>query len=251
MSALLPTSTALEVFLRGFSATRSFTRPYLISELGASVWMLADAPDEKKPARTPEVITYGLDSEQVIKTVRRSSLERHSLCVLLDNAGAVKATTTAYKQQGYRFLGREPLFVLDTTCRKEFETYPIRRVTSLEDADNVAKAARSRQILPQHLVKEDASCRHYAAFEGETPVGWVRSIRTHHDCAWVSNLFVHPQHRRKGVGRSLMSAMLNDDLRYGVKWSVLLASATGAMLYPSLGYAERGLLLIFSPRRAK
>jgi GNAT superfamily N-acetyltransferase len=251
LSSLLPTSTALEVFLRGFSATRSFTRPYLISELGASLWMLADAPDEKKPARTPEVITYGTETEQVIALLRQRSLEKHMLCVLLDSAEHMKATIADYKQQGYRYLGREPFFVLDTTCRKPQTAYPTRRIVNAEDADKVAKAARARQMLPQHITQEDSVCRLYAAFEGEAPIGWVRTIRTHPECAWVAGLFVHPDYRRKGIGRSLMSAMLEDDVRYGVRWSVLLASLTGALLYPRLGYEERGLLLLFSPRRPR
>jgi GNAT superfamily N-acetyltransferase len=251
LSSLLPTSTALEVFLRGFSATRSFTRPYLISELGDSLWMLADAPDEKKPARTPEVIAYGTECEQVIETLKQRALGRHRLCVLLDSAEQLQETTADYKLRGYRYLGREPFFVLDTARRKQHNAYPIRRILNAEEADKVAKAARSRQILPQHLTQGDSVCRLYAAFDGETPIGWARSIRTHPECAWVAGLFVHPDHRRKGIGRSLMSAMLNDDVRYGIRWSVLLASLTGAMLYPHLGYEECGLLLLFSPRRPR
>lgn len=69
-------------------------------------------------------------------------------------------------------------------------------------------------------------------------------------CNWVSNLFVHPDYRRRGIGKSLMSTMLNEDADYGVKYSALLASKTGALLYPHLGYEQHGVLLIFTPRRA-
>jgi GNAT superfamily N-acetyltransferase len=84
----------------------------------------------------------------------------------------------------------------------------------------------------------------------DRPIGWTRSIRTHDDCAWVAGLFVAKEHRRMGVGRSLLSAMLDDDARFGVRWSVLLASSAGAMLYPHLGYREQGLLAIFTPAKA-
>src|SRR5205823_1132546 len=106
------------------------------------------------------------------------------------------------------------------------------------------------QILPEHLSEEDRVCRLYAAFQNDKPIGWVRSIRTHPDCAWVSNMFVNPEHRRKGIGRTLLSAMLDDDAHFGVRWSVLLSSLTGAMLYPHLGYHEQGMLLLFSPVRS-
>ena len=127
--------------------------------------------------------------------------------------------------------------------------FPVRRITTAQDAELVAKAARSKQILPQHLTNDDSACRLFATFHGDVPVGWVRSIRTHPECAWVSNMFVNPDFRRKGIGRSLLSAMLDDDARLGVNWSVLLASLTGAMLYPRLGYVQQGLLLLFCPAK--
>jgi GNAT superfamily N-acetyltransferase len=238
---------ALEVFLRGFSTTRSFTRPYMASRIGASTWLLADADARAGQERVSEVVTSDTSPAEVMELVGRSAIGRHFLCVLLDDAASATQTRDAYKQSGYRLMGREPLFVLNTADRIRFDAISIRRVTEVREADAVAKAARSRQILTPHLTREDAPCRLYAAFEGDTPIGWVRSIRTHPDCSWVSNLFVAPPCRRRGIGRTLMSAMLDDDARFGVQWSVLLASLTGAKLYPHLGYRERGLLLIFSP----
>ena len=66
---------------------------------------------------------------------------------------------------------------------------------------------------------------------------------------WVSGLLVRPQHRRKGVGRSLMATMLRDDRAFGSRGSVLLASHTGAKLYPVLGYEQIGELLMLTPKR--
>lgn len=242
---------ALEVFLRGFSTTRSFIKPYEVNQLSEKIWLLADPPAANNgDTRKSEVIAYGATPEEVQETVREKEVGRYMLCVLLEEGEAADAVSTTYKQLGYRLIGREPLFVLDTAQHVRFETFPVRRVTTAADANAVAKAARSRQIFPQHLTEADSICRLYAAFDEDKPIGWVRSIRTHPDCAWVSNLFVHPDHRRKGIGRTLMTAMLDDDAKYGVGWSVLLASLTGAMLYPHLGYEQRGLLLLFYPRKS-
>jgi len=169
--------------------------------------------------------------------------------VLIDDPDQLPEAVTAFKAKGYRFLGREPLFALDIPQRTIFLDHPVRRVTTIDDAAAIAKAARSKQILPDHLNTDDSACRLFAAFHEQTPIGWVRSIRTHDNCAWVSNMFVNPDYRRRGIGRSLLSAMLEDDLRLGVQWSVLLASLTGALLYPRIGYVQQGLLLIFSPIR--
>ncbi len=250
MKASLATTQALDVFLRGFSTTRSFARPYTARQIGPSIWLMADDASNSGSERTPEMVVYGALPEEVVEARERLAIQRYCLSVLIEDAQDAATTSKAFKQQGYRLLGREPLFVLDTAERIGFDAFPVRRVTQAEDAEAVAKAARSRQILSQHLTETDSPCRLYAAFDADKPVGWVRSIRTHPDCSWVSNLFVASAYRRRGIGRSLMSAMLNEDARYGVRWSVLLASQTGAKLYPHLGYNERGLLLLFSPLKS-
>ncbi len=247
----LSNQLALEVFMRGFSSTRSFIKPYLIHAVSEAVWMLADPPGGRIPARTSEFVTYGVDSKRVLEAVERQPTERHTLCVLIDSPADLQETVATYKARGYRYAGREPMFALDTGQRVSVTTYPVRRVVLPEGAAAIARAARSRQILDEHLGDGDRVCRLFAAFDGGAPIGWVRSIRTHPECAWVSNMYVKPEYRRRGIGRSLLSAMLDDDARYGIRWSVLLASLTGALLYPHLGYREQGLLLIFSPARAK
>lgn len=242
---------ALDAFLRGFSTTRSFIRPYLVSQIAPDLWLLADPPGAAGPARNSEAITYGSEPQAVVQALKDLNLPRHTVCVLLEGDAIAKETQTVYKQLGYRYLHHEPLFVLDIATRVRFNSFCVRRVVEAEDAQKVAKAARTRQIFPEHLTESDSVCRLYAAFDGDTPVGWARNIRTHPDCSWVAGLFVQASYRRQGIGRTLMSAMLDDDARYGVKWSVLTASSAGAKLYPHLGYIERGQLLIFSPRKDK
>lgn len=248
---MLPTQTAVEAFLRGFSATRSFTKPFQAQVVGDQIWVLADCAPGKVAQRTPEFVTYGAEPASVLDAIFRLNVERYMLCVLADDARTVPEVVSSYKQAGHRFMGREPLFVLNLARRVSFSAIPVSRIRSQTEADAIAREARARQILPQHLGEDDSACRLFAAYDGDTPIGWVRSLRTHPDCAWVSNMFVSPEHRRKGIGRSLLSAMLDDDARLGVGWSVLLSSLTGAMLYPHLGYKEQGLLLLFSPTRAR
>ena len=249
MDKQLSMPQALGVFLRGFSATRSFIRPYLVSQIDSSLWLLADPPPASRQQRTSEAIAHHADPLAVVQTLQSLNLPRHALCVLLEDTTTAPETQTTYKQLGYRYLGYEPLFVLDMAKRVRFNSFSVRRVVDAADAQKVAKAARARQIFPEHLTQEDSVCRLYAAFDGDTPVGWARSIRTHPDCSWVAGLFVQPSYRRRGIGQTLMSAMLDDDARYGIRWSVLTASHTGAKLYPHLGYVERGWLLVFSPRK--
>ncbi len=161
-----------------------------------------------------------------------------------DDQGSLKA---AYKGAGYRMLSTEEFFVRDLSKPIADSVIEIRRVTTLEDAECVAKAARSRQILPELLGGSEV--RLYCVWKGGVPAGWVRSIHLRPESTWASNLFVPARFRRKGFGSALMTTMLQDDLRTGAKYSVLLASSAGAKLYPQLGYDRIGRLMLLSPKR--
>jgi GNAT superfamily N-acetyltransferase len=267
-----PIERGLGAFLRGFSATRSLTHPYPVRQVTPSIWVLSDAPRTRGTCRKSEVIVHGAGAEEAIETIRREAIGRHMLCVLVGSpegrfsdgsarferrkgsrrsapTPGANATRDLYKRLGYRFVQGESLFVLPIDRRIECSTFPVRRVTQRAEAEAIAKAARGRQLLPEHLKEANAPIRLYGAFDLEAPVGWVSSVRADPDCTWVSNLFVRPDYRRRGIGKSLMSAMLNEDASYGVAYSALLASKTGALLYPHLGYEQHGELLLFFPRK--
>jgi GNAT superfamily N-acetyltransferase len=130
------------------------------------------------------------------------------------------------------------------------EGVSIDRVMTQDLADRLAKAARSRQILSEHLV-EDAPMRQYVSTDKSgTPIGWLRSIVVP-DChaTWCSNMYVQEKHRRRGIARAMLARMLKDDRAHGAMTSVLLASHTGAKLYPVVGYDQIGTLLLYSPGR--
>jgi GNAT superfamily N-acetyltransferase len=239
----------LQTFLRGFSATRSMTHPYQVRQVTPSIWVLADAPRARGTSRKSEVIVYGAGAEETLETIRREAVGRHLLCVLIESPEGANETRDLYKSHGYRFVGGETLFVLPLERRINRSAFPVRRVTQKTEAEAIRKAARARQLLPEHLGEANAPIRLYGAFDNETPVGWVSSVSTDSDCNWVSNLFVHPDYRRRGIGGSLMSAMLDEDARYGLEYSALMASETGALLYPRLGYEPHGRLLLFFPPR--
>jgi predicted acetyltransferase len=61
-------------------------------------------------------------------------------------------------------------------------------------------------------------------------------------------MYVQPAYRRRGIARAMLSRMLQDDQRGGANHAVLLASHTGAKLYPVVGYEQIGKLLLFTPK---
>jgi predicted GNAT family acetyltransferase len=64
----------------------------------------------------------------------------------------------------------------------------------------------------------------------------------------VQALHTHKDFRRRGIATALMHHLLDADAAHGATHSVLMASHSGARLYPSLGYQRIGTLLFF--RRA-
>jgi GNAT superfamily N-acetyltransferase len=247
-------TTCIETFVRGFAFTRSFTHPYLPEHVGG-VWVVRDAPRKRAADyRREEWIAWGDEPAEVDRLARRHARGHYCVCAFRATAEPDATLRTAYKALGYRLGGTEP-FMTHRLSRvpKVPEPCPVVRVSCVDHANRLAKAARTRQVLPHHL-DDDSPLWQYVALDGDRPVGWVRSVvvpTATGPAAWVSNMFVLPAWRRRGIGRSMLARMLRDDRRRGATRSVLLASHTGAMLYPRVGYESLGELLIYTPVRGR
>lgn len=239
---------ALEIFARGFSFTRSFTHPYLAERVG-SLWVMRDGPRKNDDYRNEEWIAFRVPPEVADRTARQHTRGRFVICAIRATDESNEPLRTAYKKLGYRLTTTEPLMIHRLKRIGRFDApAAIERVTTIEQADALNKAAGSREILPQYLT-EDPPMRQYLARTGDGQiVGWVRSIVVG-DGTWVSNMRVEPAHRRRGIGRAMLARMLRDDRAHGAKVSALLASHTGAMLYPVVGYEQIGELLLFVPKK--
>lgn len=247
-----------EVFAEGFGATRSLTYPFPARRVAPRAFLLADAPPleaiSRRYTRRPELIAWDVTPDAATEIAAGASLgSRYFLCLMVEPVERETEAIAAFKAAGYRLQRREPHFVLLVARRlgEIGDECPLRRVVDARDAEAVAKAAGARQILPRDLGggAEASDVRLYAAFDGDSPVGWVRSIRTRPDRSWVANLFVLPEYRGRGVGRSLMRRMLDGDAEAGIRHSVLLASQAGSRLYPHLGYQRRGTCLVLCPKK--
>ena len=106
-------------------------------------------------------------------------------------------------------------------------------------------------VARELLQPGDQDIRMYAPFDGDRAVGWVSSVRGTSGVRYVSSAYVFESHRRQGIGRALMSCMLDDDAAFGTRHSVLTSSVAGRTLYPSLGYEQIGLMKIFVAPKAK
>jgi GNAT superfamily N-acetyltransferase len=238
---------AIETFVRGYCFTRSFTHPYVAGKAGP-LWVLRDGPRKRGYARREEFVSYGVEPMRAHRLVAKHARGHYCICVLHDLDEDGLDLRDDFKDLGYR-LGHSEFMMVHNLKRIPRVPAPlsIRRVDTEAMADRLAKVARSRQILPEHLGK-DAPQRSYVALDGELPVGWVSSIVTG-DTTWCANMYVKPEFRRRGIARSLMCRMLRDDRSGGASMAVLLASHAGAKLYPVVGYRQIGTLMVFTPKR--
>ena len=153
-----------------------------------------------------------------------------------------------FKALNYRLGGTEPIMVHELKRIPRFDSsVEILRVTTADLAERVNKAARSRQVLSEHLAK-DSPLRQYVALVDDKPVGWVRSIDVE-QATWCSDMYVMPEFRRRGIARAMMAQMLRDDRAHGSKLAVLTASHAGAKLYPIVGYKQIGTLMLYTPKK--
>jgi GNAT superfamily N-acetyltransferase len=238
---------ALEVFARGICVPQSFTHPCQ-AECVDGLWVTRDAPRRRGRYRNEEWIAHGLSPDDVVKTVNRHSRHRYTICAVCGAGEPEEPLRAGFRALDYRLRTTLPLMVhrLRRIPRLAAPTETV-RVLDGELANRVNKAARQRQILPEHL-KRDAPCRLYAALVDGDPVGWVSSVDVA-GATWCAQLYVRREFRRRGIGRALMCRMLRGDRHFGSQLAVLAASHTGALLYPLVGYKQIGTLFLYTPRR--
>jgi GNAT superfamily N-acetyltransferase len=241
-------SAAIDVFTRGFAFTRSFTHPCLAEREGP-LWVVRDGPRKKAADyRNEEWIAYATAPAEVDTIARNHTRGRFAICHVRAVNEPDDEIRAAYKSLGYRLATTEPFMVHRMGRIPALpEPMPVERVVTQDLADRIAKASRKKQALPEHLLP-DSPLRLYAALDGDAPIGWLKSIEVGNS-TWVANVFVEPRHRRKGIGKSMLARMLRDDRAHGSKGSYLLASHTGALLYPNVGYELIGELLLYTPKR--
>lgn len=238
----------IQVFIDGFTFTRSFTHPFVAERFGP-LQVVRDAPRKRAADyRTEEWIACGPPPAEVHRLVTRHHRGQFAICELIPADVDPAPIRAAYKKLGYRLRATEALM------SHGLKRIPVRRspaevarVLTAGAAEALNRAAGRRQLLPEHL-HADAPIRSYAAVRDGKVVGWVSSIFRPAG-TWCANMYVQPKHRRQGIASALLAVMLRDDRRAGAPVSVLTASHAGAKLYETLGYRRLGDLLLYSPVR--
>jgi len=209
--------------------------------------VLRDAPGRKRPPRLQSIMICEVAPAEAMKTVLSYDPTHWILCVFDGMDADHEAIKTTYKAFGYRLNIRFPVFVRDVKKEVPKEATGVKRVTEQSDADAIGQIKGRKLLPPAAWLGDDPMVRIYAAYDGNKVIGWVQSVRATEVSNWVSDLFVVPEFRGRGVGKSLLHSMLREDQAHGVKNSSLLSSSDGRTLYPKVGYVQIGLMQIFAP----
>ncbi|MFM7187106.1 MAG: GNAT family N-acetyltransferase [Armatimonadota bacterium] len=242
---------AIETFAGGWCYTRSFTHPYVATRLTPQVLRLHDGPRSNPNAdvRREEFVCFGCSPSEALAISASAATGNYAICFVLPLGADDTEVRREFKALGCRLGATEAFMDNDVPYISATEPIiPIVRISDQAHADAIGKAWRRKQILSRDIGNENAVHRVYTIHDGEKYIGSCGSIRIE-DASWISSLYVDAEYRRKGLGTALMTRVMADDRALGIRKSVLLASHTGAMLYPTVGFSQLGTLYVYNPPR--
>lgn len=235
---------AIEVFATGFARVRSLVSGCVAERFGAC-WVIHDEPRRGRKERVSEVCGWEVSVGEVMEAGSALGGPRWCASVALETLG--DKGIPEYKSAGFRRVIKEGFFAADLAGLDVATDADVIRIRTPEDAEQL-RVARGGKIglRPQDLESVDPEIRCYALVVEGHYAARVASYRVG-NCSWVSDLHVDAAYRRRGFATRLMRSMLADDLEFGVRTSVLLASSDGEKLYPGLGYERLGTLQVMRP----
>src|SRR5688500_7939283 len=244
----IPFERAIEVFVRGFCFSRSYTHPYTAERIDGA-WVMRDAQNRRSYSRVEEFVAHRIAPADLAALARSHARGHFRICAMRIANESDSEIRGGFRALGYRLMATEAFMAHPLIDIPDMESpIPIVRVETADQVAVLHRETRRRQILPEHLESNSPPIRQYMAVHGERAIAWAASIVVG-NVSWCSNVFVNPQYRRRGIAKALLSRLLMDDRNSGAVANVLLASHAGALLYPVVGYQTIGELLMYTPPR--
>ncbi|NWF79354.1 MAG: GNAT family N-acetyltransferase [Chloroflexi bacterium] len=194
---------------------------------------------------TDDFFIHGCSPAEALEAVRAHGPEPHHYLLVVDEG---QDALGVYEAEGYRLAFPEYLMArrLDRLLEPDGR-YAIQLVQSADAADRVnsGDAEVEPWVRPANLA--DPALSHYCLEIGGATAARARNWQHSPRCGYVTHVFTHPEHRRRGLARAVMLRLLHDSAARGASESALVASEEGALLYASLGYERLARLLVLAP----
>jgi ribosomal protein S18 acetylase RimI-like enzyme len=188
---------------------------------------------------------HGCPPAQALEAVRAHGPVPLHYLLVVDEGPDILA---AYEAGGYRLAFPEYLMGRSLENLPALDSRHAVRV--VHDADEAARvndgdAEAEPWVRPANL--DDPALRHYYLAVAGVTSARARNWQHSPGCGYVTHVFTHPEHRRRGLGRTVMLHLLHDSAARGETASALVASEEGALLYDALGYTRLARLLVLEP----
>lgn len=242
------TTTAYAVFINALTLIRGLT--------GDGLRMDVDAVPLFRWQRHTDTQTT-LHDEAVVHARKPSDVLR-ALCSL--PPGKEHYITTVndpsemcheYEQAGYACMFTEWLMVRPLTELLEAVNTDEVKVATLADVPRlIQNDAEDRPWIWPQTAAHPAIHSYYIWRGGQVAARawcWQQDAST----SYVSHVFTHPDHRRKGLAQQVVLRLLQDCAVRGEQWSVLASTVAGEPLYRTLGYESLGEILVFAPKMTR
>jgi GNAT superfamily N-acetyltransferase len=191
-------------------------------------------------------LTLGADPDAegfLVRSVARAKERGRPLAAVMSPHVAQSLAPVATRL-GLNAVGTAPLMVLrpDVPVQPSRSTHIVRALgpeLAGVAGDLIAVAFNTpRDVVARYIdvcMTETAGVETYIAWGDEGPMCTV-SVTPTGDTAGISLMATPPEHQRKGMGRALLSQVIDDYRRRGVERFHLGATEAGRPLYTSLGF---------------
>jgi GNAT superfamily N-acetyltransferase len=248
---MLSIPAAIDLVTQALALNRSIVAPAHVTRHGP-LWILRDTNPKPGKARNEEVFAYGASPQEIVDALHDYAPSGgYALEPFLapgDDAEQVKAT---YKALGFRLITTEPLFGCDIAGRSANPSpWAIHRVQSLDQVRDIGQqiyGRARRRLRPADLTDSMPAMQIYWVNLDGQAVAAAKTIRLFPDGACLHDVETLPAFRRRGIATALLNHILAEDAHAGVAHHILLASHTGAKLYPRVGYEQLSTLQIYAP----
>jgi ribosomal protein S18 acetylase RimI-like enzyme len=227
-------ATAFAIFCDSFTRVPSRRAISTRGQAGPLTVVRSDYVWQGERRITDDFFIHGRPPAEVLTVVRAYSPVPHHYLLVVDEGPDMLA---AYEAGGYRLAFPEYLMARSLEGLPALDTrHTVRLVQEADEAARVNDGDAEVEPWVRPVNLGDPALRHYYVEVAGVTAARARTWQHSPGCGYVTHVFTHPEHRRRGLGRAVMLQLLHDSAVLGEATSVLVASDEGALLYDGLSY---------------